>query len=324
MLIISSIVLIYVAYRLYQHFFPSPNITPKDKYVLISGCDTGFGHGLAVALDQQGFNVLAAVYMADSVAVLKNKLSTRAHVFQLDVTSQDDIDRAYELTAKKTHVLHALVNNAGIGVSGYIDLSSIDVLRRTMDVNFFAHVAMTKKFLPLLVAERHSRVINLCSVAGFLSAPSISAYSASKYALESFSDCLRREMAPWGLHVCILEPGFMRTPIIDGINKSREDVWSTIASDAQTRWGKEFYQAKYGGTADSVFIKKAEDPSKVVHALEHAVMNSKPQIRYRPGWQSSLIFFPLSMLPAWLVDWTLIQLTKGIVVPAGVSRQMQE
>ena len=89
-------------------------------------------------------------------------------------------------------------------------------MRKVMDVNFFGHVAMTKKFLPLLVAKRDSRVVNICSVAGYLTKPGMSSYSASKYALESFSDCLRREMAVWGLRVSIIEPGFMRTAIVEG------------------------------------------------------------------------------------------------------------
>ncbi|CAF4815893.1 unnamed protein product, partial [Rotaria magnacalcarata] len=75
---------------------------------------------------------------------------------------------------------------------------------------------MTKKFLPLLIAKRDSRVVNICSVAGYLSLSNMTAYCASKYALESFSDCLRREMVPWGLRVSIIEPGFMRTKIIQG------------------------------------------------------------------------------------------------------------
>jgi short-subunit dehydrogenase len=69
-------------------------------------------------------------------------------------------------------------------------------MRKRMDVNFFGHVAMTKKFLPLLITKCNSRVINICSVDGILTAPNMSAYSESKYALESFSDCLRRELIP--------------------------------------------------------------------------------------------------------------------------------
>ena len=193
----------YISYRLYQRFFPTPNVNPNGKYVLISGCDSGFGHGLAVELDQRGFNVLAGVLAADSVTSLSKTLSSKATVFRLDITRQEDIDGAFDLIQSKTKVLHGLVNNAGIALGSYIDWTTLEVMRRVMEVNFFGHVAMTKKFLSLLLAKRDSRVVNICSVMGFVSPPGMSAYCASKYALESFSDCLRREMAPWNLRVSI-------------------------------------------------------------------------------------------------------------------------
>ncbi|CAF4433160.1 unnamed protein product, partial [Adineta steineri] len=142
-------------------FYPTPDIDPRNKYVLISGCDSGFGHGLAIELDKQGFNVLAGVYSSNSKDSLGQILSSRATIFQLDITRQEDIDAAYELVSNKTKVLHALVNNAGIGAGGYIDWISLDFMRRMMDVNFFGHVAMTKKFLPLLIVRRDSRVVNI-------------------------------------------------------------------------------------------------------------------------------------------------------------------
>jgi NAD(P)-dependent dehydrogenase (short-subunit alcohol dehydrogenase family) len=216
--VICVALILYVAYLLYQYLYPSPNIDPRGKYVLISGCDTGFGYALAIELDKQGFNVLAGIYNPDNKALLTNELSSRAIVFRLDITRQEEIDAAYDMIKSKTNTLHALVNNAGISRSGYIDWITVDLMRTIMDVNFFGHVAMTKKFLPLLIAKRSSRVVNICSIYGFIRVPAKPGYCASKYALESFSDCLRREMTPWGLRMSIIEPGFMRTPMIQGHN----------------------------------------------------------------------------------------------------------
>ena len=323
-LIIILGVLAYAAYRLHDYFFPKPNINPNGKYVLISGCDSGFGHGLAIELDRQGFHVLAGVLVRENIESLETALSPAATVFPLDITKQDDIDAAYDLVKKQTKSLHGLVNNAGIGISGSIDWTSMESLRKVMDVNFFGHVAMTKKFLPLLIAKRDSRVVNICSVAGYLASAGMSAYCASKYALESFSDCLRREMTPWGLRVSIIEPGFMRTPILLGRSKPFNDFWSALSGEVQERWGEDFLKAQYAGSKASALIKYAEDPQKVVRALRHAVMNTEPRIRYRPGWQSSLVFFPLSMLPAWFVDEFLKRLTNINRVPAGVARQLRD
>ena len=321
--LIILIVVFYISYRLYQQFYPTPDINPNGKYVLISGCDTGFGNGLAIELDRLGFHVLAGVFDPKTIEKLEPILSARATVFRLDVTRQEDIDAAYKLVSEKTSTLHALVNNAGIGAGGYIDWISLDFMRRMMDVNFFGHVAMTKKFLPLLVAKEDSRVVNICSVAGYLTKPGMSAYSASKYALESFSDCLRREMAVWGLRVSIIEPGFMRTAIVEGHDKSLQSLWSGLTDEVKNRWGQETLDQQVREVQKNIFMKAAEDPQRVVQVLKHAVMNTAPRIRYRPGWQSSYVMFPLSRGPAWLVDWLMIRPSLRGAPPAGVLKRRQ-
>lgn len=306
---------------LYRRFYPLPNIDPKGKYVLISGCDSGFGYQLAIELDRQGFNVFAGILNSNNDNSLRTQLSHRAIIFPLDVTKQESIDAAYDLVKDKTQTLHALVNNAGISTSGYIDWITMESMRKIMEVNFFGHVAMTKKFLPILITKRYSRVVNICSVAGFVSAQMKSAYSASKYALESFSDCLRREMYPWGLYVSIIEPGPMRTPIIQGHNEYMKEFWRNLSTDVQQRWGEEFLQIQSKKISDNFLYRHAEDPIKVVNALQNAVCCSKPEIRYRPGWQSKYFFLPLSMLPDWLADWILISSANSTIQPTGLHKQ---
>ncbi|CAF2028411.1 unnamed protein product [Rotaria magnacalcarata] len=314
--------ILYLAYRLYQHLCPSPNINPHGKYVLISGCDTGFGHALAIELDKQGFNVFAAVYNPNNKLSVTSELSARATVFDPDITLENDIDAAYDIVKDKTDTLHALVNNAGIGQGGLIDWGSLESIRNIMNVNFFGHVAMAKKFLPLLLVRRDSRVITICSASGYLAKPSMPAYCSSKFAFESFSDCLRREMFAWGLHVCIIEPSFMRTPIIDGHERSLSNLWSKLPSDVKDRWGEDFFDSYVQKVATNPFIQYAENPNKVVRALKHAVTNTVPKIRYRPGWQN-LIFFSLSMIPTWLADVIIVTVTNPAVLPAGVKTQIK-
>jgi NAD(P)-dependent dehydrogenase (short-subunit alcohol dehydrogenase family) len=318
---IGIALILYVGYRLYQYLFPPPNINPNSKYVLISGCDTGFGHALAIELDKQGFHVLAGVYNPDNEEHVTSQLSTRATVFCLDITQQEEIDAAYDMVKEKTTSLHALVNNAGIDKSGLIDWISMDFMQKIMDVNFFGHVKMTKKFLPLLISRRGSRVINVCSCAGYLAIPGMSAYAASKFAFEAFSDCLRREMYSWGLHVSIIEPGAMRTPIYEGQEHALRDLWSGLHDETRKRWGENFFHSFVQGVVRNPFVINAENPHKVVNALSHAVMSTAPYIRYRPGWQSSLFFFPLSVLPAWIADFVLIKLRKFNDLPAGLLKQ---
>ena len=323
-LIIGSLILFSVFYRLYRQFFPTPHIDPKEKYVLISGCDSGFGHGLAIELDQKGFHVLAGVFTPESVTSVQKELSPKATVFRLDITKQEDIDTAYDLVKAKTNTLHTLVNNAGVGAGGYIDWITMDFIRRIMEVNFFGHVTMTKKFLPLLIAKRDSRVVNICSVMGFTSPAGMSAYCASKHAFESFSDCLRREMFPWGLRVSIIEPGWLRTPIIQGHDRLVRELWNGLSSDRHQRWGEAFLNDLIeSSVTNNLFINNAEDPMKVVRALEHAVMNTEPCIRYLPDLQAKFIFYPPSMFPAWLVDFLMNKFVGPSVIPAGVKNQSE-
>ena len=322
--LVVSVVLLYVSYRIYRYLFPSPSINPENKHVLITGCDTGFGHGLAVELDRCGFHVFAAIYNGNNKDTLTRLLSARATVFRLDITRQDDINAAFVMISEKTRTLHALVNNAGVGTCGYIDWITVDSIRQVMDVNFFGHVAMTKKFLPLLITKRDSRVVNVCSVAGYLTKPGMVSYSASKYALESFSDCLRREMAVWGLRVSIIEPGFMKTAIIEGHDTLLRNIWTGLTDEVRNRWGEEHLSKQIDEIVNSAFLKYAENPKKVVQALKHAVMNTRPHIRYRPGWQSGLLMFALSRAPAWLADLVIAQVTPCGIVPAGVRCQLRE
>ncbi len=323
-LVITFLLILFITYRLYRYLYPTPNVNPHGKYVLITGCDSGFGHSLAIELDKQGFNIFAGVYNEENQSSLQNKLSPRATVFCLDITQPTQIDAAYKLVKEKTNTLYALVNNAGIDQDGLIDWITLDFMRKMMEVNFFGHVAMTKTFLPLLISKRGSRVVNLCSVAGYLVAPSMSSYRATKYAFESFSDCLRREMHPWGLYVSIIEPSYMRTPIIEGHVQTMQKMWNELPIDVRDRWGEDYFNNLMNKRLNNLFIRFSENPIKVVHAIQHAVMNTTPNIRYRPGWQSSLLFFPLSMVPAWITDLALDKGRGRNVTPAGVFKQIKD
>ncbi|UJR29507.1 hypothetical protein I4U23_010724 [Adineta vaga] len=301
-MIFIIIITFYSIYRLYQYIFHSRNIDPQNKFVLISGCDTGVGHLLAIELDKKGFHVLAGVFLQDNVNLLKEKLSPRAIIFHLDITKQEDIDYVYDLIRERTNTLHAIVNNAGIMTHGCIDWTSMDMMRQIMNVNFFGHVMMTKKFLPLLITKRYSRVVNVVSAAGFFAFPNTSAYSASKYAMKSFSDCLRREMSSWNLYVSTIEPGALKTPMMENYEQTWRNVWNELSIDVQQRWGINYLEKNITKALRSPFMTNADNPLTVVRAIEHAIVNIKPSIHYRPGWQGKLIFFALYLLPTWISD----------------------
>ncbi|UJR14371.1 hypothetical protein I4U23_001367 [Adineta vaga] len=315
-------IIYYFSYRLYQYLRPSPNINPNGKYVLISGCDSGFGHGLALELDKQGFHVVAGVFLPESIVSLKNKLSPKATVFRLDITKQEDIDAAFELITSKTKVLHALVNNAGIADGYLIDWTSMEVMRKVMNINLFGHIAMTKTFLPLLIVKRYSRVINVSSISGYVSFAGTSAISSANHALEAFSDCLRREMMPWNLYVSIIQPGAMRTAFIENISDRIRNSWTELSTDIQNSYGNNFLNNTILQVKNSSIIVGADNPRKVIVAIQHAVSNTNPAIRYRPGWQSNLFFFLSYICPTQVMDY-LLNLGET-VTPISVRNQIIE
>ncbi|CAF1059077.1 unnamed protein product [Rotaria sordida] len=319
-LLIVIVFIYYGCYRLYQRLFPSSNIDPNGLYILINGCNTELSHLLAIELDKQGFNVLAGVFIPDDIALLKNKLSPKATVFHLDITKQEDIDAAFKLVTNKTEVLHALINYAEIISGSYIDWTSLEVMRKVMDMNFFGHVAMTKKFLPLLIAKRDSRIVNLSSISGIVSLKGTAAYSASKYALESFSDCLRREMTQWDLRVSLIERVTMRTCLLENPEDYIKNLLDELSIDVQDRWGINFLQNTIRRMINPPLVFYVDDSNKVIRAIKHAIMNTKPRIRYQPGLQSKLFLRFVRICPTYLMDKLLnIEVNS---IPAGVHNQL--
>ena len=181
------------------------------KCVVITGCDSGFGEMAAVHLSSLGYHVVAACLTAEGRDRIHPVV---ARAVLCDITRDEDVSHLVseteELCRAKQYSLWAVVNNAGIAMGGPLDWISLDVYRRVMDVNFFGHVRVTKAMLPLLKQQKHSRVINMSSILGLYCSANLSAYGASKHALEGFMKSVREELKPWSIYVSNINPGFMR------------------------------------------------------------------------------------------------------------------
>ena len=187
------------------------NINPSQSVVVITGCDSGFGEMSAIQIQKLGFHVIACCLTEKGVKNLSGKVSLGV---QCNVTSEDDIARVVTETtsycAKNQCKVWAIVNNAGVADGGGLDWSSMKTYRFVFEVNVFGVIAFSKAFLPLLKKYSNSRIINLCSLAGFFSCPMLGAYTSSKHAVEGFAKGLRAELRPWNIHVCNINPGFMK------------------------------------------------------------------------------------------------------------------
>ncbi|XP_002121207.2 17-beta-hydroxysteroid dehydrogenase type 6 [Ciona intestinalis] len=184
-----------------------------QKNVVITGCDipNSYGYELALCLDHQGYVVFAGCTDCNSVGArsLASRGSTRLAVMQIDVTKQDEIDDATEMIQDMIgdEGLWAVVNCAEFYTVAEADWCSVEDYEQSMQVNYLGTVRVTKSLLHLIRRGR-GRIVNLSSMAGCLARAGQSAYSASKFALEAFTDSLRQEMLKWGVYVTLVEPAY--------------------------------------------------------------------------------------------------------------------
>ncbi|XP_069826524.1 retinol dehydrogenase 16-like [Dendropsophus ebraccatus] len=292
-------------YRRYRHGLILENLT--DKYVFITGCDSGFGNLLARNLDKRGMRVLAACLTEKGAENLKKETSSRLSTVILDVTKTQSVKEAVKWASAIVgdKGVWGLVNNAGISVpSSATEWMTKEDFFKTIDVNIMGVVDVTIHLLPLIRKAR-GRVVNVSSIAGRLTVCP-GGYCISKYGVETFSDNLRREMKPFGVKVSIIEPGFFNTQITSKelLRKCSEDCWNRTSEEVKKSYGENFFQ-QCVGSLDKLPAMCNKDLSLVTNCMEHALTAMYPWTRYAVGWDSKLIYLPLSYLPTVVSDYIL-------------------
>uniref|UniRef100_A0A8B9RZA3 11-cis retinol dehydrogenase n=1 Tax=Accipiter nisus TaxID=211598 RepID=A0A8B9RZA3_9AVES len=280
----------------------------KEKYVLITGCDSGFGNLLARQLDARGLRVLAACLTQKGADSLQRGCSGHLRTTLLDVTRSDSIRQAVEWVRAEVGEkgLFGLVNNAGVANPiGPTEWMRMEDYRQVMAVNAFGAIEVTLQFLPLLKRAR-GRVVNTSSVLGRLSANG-GGYCISKYCVEAFSDSLRRDMYHFGVKVSIVEPGFFKTAVtnLESIEASLRQLWDRLAPETRLSYGEDFFHKYLKVQRLIMNVICDADLSKVTRCMEHALSARHPRTRYSAGWDAKLLWLPASYLPACLVDFAL-------------------
>ena len=182
--------------------------------MLITGASQGIGHALAVAAAARGAKVLAAARSAPLLDELAQEVRARSGVLETvvaDVTQPEDRQRMVEAAVQHFGGLDILVNNAGLGATGHFAEVSPERLRRIFEVNFFGTTETIRAFLPLLRQGHRPAIVNISSIAAKRGIPARSEYSASKFAVQGFSEALRAELAKDGVDVIVVCPGLTRT-----------------------------------------------------------------------------------------------------------------
>lgn len=247
------------------------------KNILITGVATGIGFTTAQQFIDQGYFVYGSVRKQTDAQRLKAQFGERFYPLIFDVCDEVAIGEAAEELAQ--HIgeegLEALVNNAGMVVSGPIQLVDINELEYQLNVNVLGVVRVTQAFLPFLGASlpkrnKPGKIFNISSVSGVFAAPFLGPYCASKYALEAINDSLRRELLIYGIDVVCIEPGPIRTPI-----------WKKALEQSKT-----YPDSDYAPLLKSTnkMIQKSEansiPPEQVALTIYNALQRSNPKLRY--------------------------------------------
>ena len=267
------------------------------QVVLITGATAGIGRHAALHLARRGLHVIATGRRKDALSELAEEAEGLSFdTVELDVTDAASIARAKDevLRLTKGHGVDVLVNNAGYGMAAPIIETTDEDLRRQYDTNVFGLMAVTRAFASDMMKRRKGRIINVSSVGGRMTLPFMGAYNSTKYAVESLSDALRRELSAFGIQVALIEPGPIRsefsTKTMGFVQKYADDTSPFAVVYARAEQIREMSDANSAG------------PECVSVAIEHAVRARKARPRYVMPFSSKLMLFIVNLLPTRLVD----------------------
>ncbi|XP_077994912.1 retinol dehydrogenase 7-like [Glandiceps talaboti] len=290
---------------------PVPQLDVNSKAVLITGCDSGFGHATAKYLDSIGFKVFAGCLFkgGEGEQQLIESCSTRLTTLQLDVTKEEQIKEALEIIKEKLEGqgLWGVVNNAGIAGFGNVELAPISLFQKVWDINCLGGIRIIKAFLPL-IRKAKGRIVNMSSAAGRIHLPGGGTYCVSKAGIEMLSDVLRQEMKPWGVNVSIIEPGGFLTSIAEG-TKVRDmcaDLMANIDDETRTFYDVDGFSSlvEEKVKTNSTMTEKvfAPDITPVINVITDALLSMQPKCRYPVGRGARIFTFEANHFPSVVSD----------------------
>ncbi|OCG26560.1 oxidoreductase [Gilliamella sp. wkB108] len=253
------------------------------RTIFITGCSSGIGLISAIALKKRGYRVIVSCRKESD----QQKLTEQGfETVLLDLDHPDSVNRAAQTVLTLTEgKLYGLFNNAGFGVYGRLSSISREQLESQFSTNFFGVHQLTQLLLPAMLEQNEGRIIQTSSIVGIVATPGRGAYSASKYALEAWSDVLRLELAHTNIKVCLIEPGPLTTYFSNNVNQTEK---ANIVKNPPI--AKRF----------------TLPPEAVLPALFDALENSSPKIRYRVTKITKIANLGKRLLPDRLMDKILV------------------
>jgi NAD(P)-dependent dehydrogenase (short-subunit alcohol dehydrogenase family) len=258
---------------------------PEQKVVLITGASSGVGQSTARLLARSDYKVFGTSRKpADAETI------PAVEMLPLDVRSEESVRACVEVVSGRGGRLDVLINNAGHELAGSLEELSLEEARAQFETNFFGVVRMIDAVLPLMRRQKRGRIINVSSLAGLSPIPFMGMYSASKFALEGYTEALRLEVKPFHVHVSLAEPAFLDTPM-----KSHRRVGANRIAD---------YDPWRGRALDAVraYEEKGPGPDLVAEALLQIVSSETPRLRYLIGQQARSVARLRRFLPGGMYE----------------------
>lgn len=268
------------------------------KTWLITGCSSGLGRSLAKEVLKEGYNVVVSARNVDKIKDLVKDYPNGIAV-KLDVTSQEDINNAVQETMKRFGRIDVLVNNAGYGYRAAIEEGSTEDINRLFNTNVWGPINLIKAFLPYMRQQRSGMIMNVSSIAAIEAAVGSGYYAASKSALESLSESLKKEVGPLGIDVVIIEPGAFRTDFAGrSLTQSQEAIEDYASTAGKRRIENDHVHGTQPGDPDKAAkviintVSKKELPSRLLlgsDAVNFAYNILDKRIMEYEKWETSSI-----------------------------------
>ncbi|MCX5882156.1 MAG: SDR family oxidoreductase [Deltaproteobacteria bacterium] len=269
--------------------------------VVITGASSGIGKACSLFLDQMGYRVFAGVRTSSAAEKLKTEASSRLVPVMLDITNTNQIQRAVQEIKTNLGIsgrLVGLINNAGIILSGPLEFFPLERLREQLQVNVIGPIAVTQAFLSL-IRKGKGRIINMGSASGLFVPPFLGPYAASKFAMEAWTDALRRELRPEGIPVSLIESGAIETPIWDKSQAVANSLEAALPDQGKTLYGNALAT---GRKQMENLRRRAASPLVVAKVVHKALISHHPKSRYLVGMDAHVQAFISRWVPARLVD----------------------
>jgi NAD(P)-dependent dehydrogenase (short-subunit alcohol dehydrogenase family) len=255
----------------------------QHQIALVTGSSSGIGFETSLRLARNGIYTYATMRnLSKSKEILgyARKDNLPLKILQLDVTNKESISEAVEKIISENSRIDIVVNNAGYSLLGPLEQLHIDEIKEEFETNFFGVIKLIQSVLPMMRKQGYGRIINISSLAGRIGFPLSSAYVSSKFALEGLVESLRYEVQPLGIHICLIEPGVIKTNFVNNMKLGKNVITSSNSNNDNSPY-LEVLQKRI--SAFKPRFEKGSSAGEVADMVSEAVTSDNPKARYLVG-----------------------------------------